>query len=133
MPIRFNAAAGGGDTYGQALLGPVDNEVQLPVPLSGLTNAEIDAHGYVKPGLPLTKSGALVGASPAFVYGVTIEAVKVADDNATGTIAALGTQDIAVATVGQVIRAIAEDNLGRVYTANEAAGFDRAGSKLVLI
>jgi hypothetical protein len=133
MPIRFTTASGGGQTYGQPLLGPVDHEVQIPVVLSGMTNAEIDAHGYLKPGVPLTKAGTLVGASPAFVYGVTIEAVKVADDNASGTISALGTQDIAVAVVGSVIQDMAESNLGRVYSANEIAGFDRAGSKLVLI
>lgn len=133
MPITITAPTGGGQTYGQALLGPVDHEVQLPLVLSGFTNKEIDAYGYLKSGVPVTKAGTLVGASPAFVYGVTIEPVKVAADNATGTLAALGTVDIGVCVIGAYIQDMGESNLDRVLTANEIAGFDRAGSKLVLI
>jgi hypothetical protein len=84
------------------------------------------------PGLPLTKAGALI-TTGVFVFGVTVEAIKVADDNAAATIAALGIQELAVATICQVNRDLAEDNLGRAYTAAEVAGFDLAGSKCVLL
>jgi hypothetical protein len=114
-------------------LGPVDHQFQLRVNLAALTSREIDAKGYLKPGVAFDEAGALVGASPAFVFGVTFEPVKVADDNAAGTIAALGTGWVGVGTIGQVIQDVAKYNLGADYTANEIAGFNRAGSKLVLL
>lgn len=133
MPVIFTTASGSGTTYGNPFLGPLDHTAQISVNLALLTNAEIDDHGYVKPGIPLTKAGILVAGSPAFVYGVTVEAIKVANDNLSGTISALGSQDIAVGTVGEVLQQMCADNLGRALTANELAGFDRAGSKLVLV
>lgn len=120
---------GGGDLF----LGPIDHTVAVPVDLTQFTNKEIDADGYLKPGIPLTRLGAMVAGSPAFVYGVTVEHRKVAEDNASATIAALGTEDIAVALDAHVVRHIGEDILDRAYTANEIAGFDRAGSKCHLI
>jgi hypothetical protein len=114
-------------------LGPIDHTISIPVDLTQFTNKEIDDDGYLKPYIPLDRAGAMIGGSPAFVFGVTVERRKVADDNATDTIAALGTEDIAVALICCVVRDIAEDVLDRAYTANELAGFDRAGSKSVLV
>lgn len=120
-------------TYGSPFLGPTDHYVQIAVPLSALTNKEIDADGVLKPGVPFTRAGALVGNSPAFVYGVTPEPIKVADDNESDTIAALGTIQLGVVVEGTVIQDMMESNLARALTANEIAGFDRAGSKITLI
>lgn len=132
MPIRISGMAGGGDGfYGSPFLGPVDFTYAIQVDLSALTDDEIDAFGYLKPGVPLTRLGALLAATEA-VHGVTVEAMKVAADNAAGTIAALGTIDVPVVVIGMVNRDIAEDILGRAYTAAEIAGFDLEGSKLVL-
>lgn len=114
-------------------LGPTDHSVGVPTDLTQFTNKEIDEDGYLKPGIPLTRLGVMIGASPAFVYGVTAEHRKVADDNEDATIAALGTEDIAVFLRVDVVRHIGEDILDRAYTANEIAGFDRAGSKCHLI
>lgn len=67
------------------------------------------------------------------VYGVTTGPAKVAVTNAVGDLAAAGTVEVTVATMGQVNRAILEDNLGRVLTAAEIAGFSVAGSLLKLL
>lgn len=132
-PIRIKETAQAGATYASPFQGPVDDFVQVAIDLSSLTSAEIDQYGYLKPGIPFTKAGTLVGASPAFVYGVTVEAIKVADDNESATISALPDMWVGLAVSGSVIRDIVEDMLGRALTSNEAAGFDRAGCKLILV
>jgi hypothetical protein len=114
-------------------IGPIDHTIAIPVDLTQFTAKEIDADGFLKPYIPLTRAGVMIGASPAFVYGITVAPFKVAEDNATATIAALGTVDVPVALIACVNRDFAEDILDRVYTANELAGFDRAGSKCVLV
>jgi hypothetical protein len=98
----------------------------IQVDVSLLTNAEVDAQGYLKPGVPLKADGTLVANGQA-VYGLTIEAEKIADGN---TALAGITVDplVAVTTIALVNRDIAEDNLGRAYNANEIAGFALAGS-----
>jgi hypothetical protein len=112
-------------------LGRNDISIAVPVDLTQFTNKEIDADGFLKPYIPLSRSYVLVASGA--VYGVTAERVKVADDNASGTIAALGTQDIAIFLRANVVRAIAEDVLDRAYTTAERDGFDAAGSKCILI
>lgn len=113
-------------------LGPIDHTVAIPVDLSQFTNKEIDADGYLKPGIPLQRDGTMLGASDV-VYGVTVEHFKVAEDNESATIAALGDMDVPIALICAVVRDVAEDILDRAYTAAEVAGFDLAGSKCVLV
>ena len=122
--------AGASDLF---LGGNVQYTLAIPVDLTLMTNKEIDADGNLKPGIPLDRTGTMIGAAPAFVYGVTVELFKVAEDNTAPSIAALGTQDVPVTLLCAVVRDIAEDILDRAYTANELAGFDRAGSKCILI
>lgn len=133
MPMSITTTAGG-IGYGNPFIGGVNHPAQIKVDVSGLTIAEVDQFGYLKPGVPLTKAGILVGASPAFVYGVTIEAQKIVPDNPTDVTLAAVTVDpiITVNTVGHVNRDVIEDNLGRALTADEIAGFDAAGSKIAL-
>lgn len=133
MPMSVTKISGG-IGYGNPWIGGVNHPAQITVDVSGLTTDEVDQFGYLKPGVPLTKAGILVGASPAFVYGVTIEAQKIVPDNPTNTTLAAVTVDpiITVNTVGHVNRDVIEDNLGRALTANEIAGFDAAGSKIAL-
>ena len=123
MPIRFEKDAPSTATSVESpFVGPIDHTVGVQVDLSALTDDEIDANGWVMPGIPLTKDGALLGTGDD-LFGITVEAIKVAKDNGTATIAALGIQELAVATICQVNQDIAEDNLGRAYTAAELAGF----------
>jgi hypothetical protein len=130
MPIRFRSVGTEGLLYENVFVGPTDHTVQLRVNLAVLTSAEIDARGFLKPGIPFTKAGVLPGAG-AFVYGVTVEEVQVA--NAPFVIANLGWVYVAVANIAMVNQKLAEDVLGRVLTANEITAFDAAGSKVVLI
>ncbi len=132
-PLRSEVVLTGRDYVGgtDGFVGPIDHTVSVPVNLSLLTNKEIDANGYLKPYVPLTKAGILVTAGS--VFGLTNEHVKVAVDNAAGTISALGTEDVTVATICQVNRAYAEDVLDRAYTAAELAGMAPGMSGVVLL
>ena len=113
-------------------IGPIDHTVAIPVDLSQFTDKEIDADGYLKPYIPLTRAGEMLGAGD-FVFGVTVAPFKVADDNETATLAALGDMDVPIALIACINRAFCEDVLDRAYTTDEIAGFDAAGSKCVLI
>lgn len=133
MPLEITKTAGG-IAVGNPFVGAAEQPDHVKVDVSGLTINEVDTNGYLKPGVPLAKTGILVGASPAFVYGVTKEAQKIVPANPTNATLAAVTADplITVFTLGLVNRDIIEDNLGRALTADEVAGFDRAGSKIAL-
>lgn len=136
MPLRNTTITSARDLSGgsDGFVGPVDHTVAVPVLLTQMTNKEIDADGYLKPYIPLTKAGLLIPNTTTAVFGVTVEHIKTdAKDNVAGSIAALGTIDVTVATICQLNRAIAEDVLDRVYNANELAGFGLAGSHVVLL
>jgi hypothetical protein len=109
----------GGDNYGNPFIGKVEHVVSIDVNIANLTDDEVDAQGRIKPGTPLAADGTTVGAAEA-VYGVVIEAIKLTEGNdALRT----GTFQIAVCTHGLINRDVCEDNLGRVLSANEIAGF----------
>lgn len=135
MPLAITNTAGG-TNYGNPFVGPVDHPAHVKVDISGLTDKEVDSHGYLKPGVPLEEDGTKVG-SGEFVFGVTIEAVKLPLVTIPPTDASLATETndcfVAVGTIGQVSQDIIEDNLNRALTADELAGFNLAGSKLVLL
>ncbi len=130
MPLAISKTTGG-LAHAPVNVGQILATDVVKVDISDLTTNEIDANGFLKPGVPFAKDGELVGSSVA-VYGVTIGPVKVAASNSSGDIAAATDCFVAVMTHGIVNRDIAEDNLGRAYTANEIAGFDLAGSELHL-
>jgi hypothetical protein len=119
--------------YGHPMVGPVNHTHQLAVNIAVLTSREVDAKGYLKPGVIFDKAGALVGIAPAFNYGIVIAPVKVAASNSAGDLTAAGVVRVVVARFGLVNGDIVEDNLGAVLTANELAGFERAGSHLALV
>lgn len=133
MPIRVrNAVTVGGDTHQSPFVGPVDHTVSIAVPIGVLTADEVDANGYLKPGLPLTAAGARIGVGGA-VYGCVVEATKVATGNDAAALTAAGSPQVTVALIGTVNRDVLEDNLGRVLTADEVAGFSAAGSLIKLL
>lgn len=132
MPIRVTNPAAADQVYANPFVGPVNHTAQIQVNVTALTSAEIDAKGYLKPGVPFLLTGALVTAGA--VFGVTMEPIKVANGNAAGDISAASAAfELAVGTIGQINRAVAEDNLGRAYTTAEIAGFALAGSTLKLL
>ncbi|MCY7375991.1 MAG: hypothetical protein LH472_08475 [Pyrinomonadaceae bacterium] len=131
MPISVSKTVGG-QAHAPVFVGEILASDVVNVVVTALSTAEVDTKGFLKPGVPFSKAGALVGAAVP-VYGVTIESIKVAASNSAADIAAAAAAvPVAVGTIGTVNRDIAEDNLGRVYTAAEIAGFDLAGSKLHL-
>lgn len=133
MPISSRVVSVGGDVYGHPWRGMVEHTDQIVINVTALTANEVDADGWLKPGVPFSKAGALVGAGVA-VWGCTIEPIKVATGNTAPELAAASAAfPIAIGTIGQVNRKVIEDNLGRVLTANEIAGFALAGSTVKLL
>ena len=137
MPLDIKKTANL-DNYANPMVGPVNHTVHGKLDLSLLTTAEVDQDGYLKPGLPLKSSGGLlvpIGAAAAAPL-VVHEPIKLplATIPPTDVSLAAATNDplIAVVTHGIVNRDIAEDSLGRAYTANEIASFVTAGSHLAL-
>jgi hypothetical protein len=134
MPTRINnAVAVQGTAYASPFVGPAGHTIAIPVLISGLTTAEVDSKGYLKPGVPLLRSGALVSGAGQLVFGVTVEEIKVANGNAGADLTAAGTVEVTVAKIGTVNRAIAEYNLGRVYSANELSAMAAAGSLIAVL
>jgi hypothetical protein len=125
MPIVI-ASTAGGLAHSPVFVGQITGTDVVKVDLSDLSDEEVDADGYIKPGVPLAKDGSIVGAGVA-VWGVTIEAIKVATG---GTDAILDAATDCFVTVGFGLcnRDVMEDNLGRALSADEIAGFDLAGS-----
>lgn len=130
MPLAISKTVGGVG-HAPVNVGQILATDVVKVDISDLSTNEIDVNGYLKPGVPLAKDGNPVGSTVA-VYGVTIEPIKIANGNASGDISGATDCFVAVMTHGIVNRDIAEDNLGRAYTADEIAGFDLAGSELQL-
>lgn len=60
MPIAISTNAAG-TGYANPLVGPVDHTAHVKVDLSTLTTYEVDADGYLKPGVVLTSGGTLPG------------------------------------------------------------------------
>jgi hypothetical protein len=133
MPIAITSTAGG-LAHAPVFVGNIVNTDSVLVDISDLTTKEVDAAGFLKPGVPFAKDGSLVGSGVA-VWGVTIESIKLPHATIPPTDVSLaadtGTCPVAVG-FGLVNRDIAEDNLARAYTADEIAGFPLAGSNCQL-
>jgi hypothetical protein len=129
MPIAISSVAGG-LAHSPVFVGKILNTDTVVVDISDLTTKEVDADGYLKPGVPFSKAGDLVGSTVP-VWGVTIEPVKLSHATIPPTDVSLaadtGTMHVTVG-FGLCNRDIMEDNLGRALTADEIAGFDLAGS-----
>jgi len=124
MPLGIESTAGG-LAHSPVFVHMWGTDV-VKVDLSDLSDEEVDADGYIKPGVPLMKDGNIVGSS-GVVWGVTIGGEKVASGG-TDAILDAATDCFVAVGFGLVNRDIAEDNLGRAYSADEIAGFDLAGS-----
>lgn len=134
MPIFVKEVAGG-QGYGNPLVGVPGPYTHIKLDTSGLTVAEVDAYGYLKPGVLLTSAGVLCGAAD-FAYGIVTEAIKLplAVVPPTDISLAAATTDplIAVSTSGLINRDVVEDNLGRALTADELDAVITAGSNFNL-
>ena len=131
MPNRITTTSGGA-TYGNPFIGPVQHPVAIRVDVSDLTNVEVDAKGYLKPGVLLKEDGTIIdGTVGEYAYGAVVEATKVADDN-TALAGVTDDIDVTVAPFALLNRDILEDNLGRALSANELAAIRAAGSRLAI-
>jgi len=132
MPLSV-VKTSGTTTYGHPFIGSVLGLQQVVVDISTLTTAEVDADGFLKPGVPFQKDGTLVSAgSGQFVYAVNPEPIKIINYVPTDALLTADTATIPVGmgTIGEVNRDVIEDNLGRAITANELAAFNAAGSMI---
>jgi hypothetical protein len=129
MPLGVSTTTGG-LAHSPVFVGEIKGTDVVKLDISDLTTKEVDPDGYIKPGVPLDKSGNTIGSGVA-VWGTTIEAIKIPHATIPPTDVSLaadtGTCFITVG-FGLVNRDIAEDNLGRALTSDEIAGFDLAGS-----
>jgi hypothetical protein len=136
MPLNIKTTAGT-TTYGPVFIGSVLGLQQVVVDISELTTKEVDADGYLKPGVAFKKDGTLAdGTGGEFIYAVNPEpqnlrmAVLPPTD---GTLSSdTRTFPLGMGTIGEINRDIAEDNMGRAYTADELAAFNAAGSMIHL-
>lgn len=132
MPISINPnLAGERHLYGNPFVGDRSAPLHVQVDVSALTDDEVDANGYLKPGVPLTRAGLLLGAANVQPFGVVSEATKIADGN-TGLASITSDPFVVVYCQGMCNRDIMEDNLGRALTADEIAAFDGEFSHIVL-
>ena len=124
-PIAVKSTAAAGEVHPTPFVGPCDHPVAIRVDVSSFTANEVDAYGYLKPGVLLTRAGLRPAAGQA-AHGAVAEATKIADNNG----AALATApdiDVTVYTECAINRAILEDSLGRALTADELASVGVAG------
>lgn len=121
--------------YGPVFVGPARGLQQVVVDISELTINEVDADGYLKPGVPFKVDGTLAdGTSGEYIYAVNPEPIQIVTYTPTNTLltADTGVVHIGMGTAGEINRDVAEDNMGRAYTANELAAFLAAGSMIRL-
>jgi hypothetical protein len=130
MPIRVSPPVGGGRIQPIPFVGPINHPVSVRVDVSALDNTLVDQNGYLKSGVMLARTGVPV-AGAALKYGAVIEATKVAEGNSTAALEAARDIDVAVAVICVINRAILEDSLGRVLTADELAS--PAGSSPIVL
>ncbi len=132
MPLAVTKTSGT-TGYGHPFIGSVLGLQQVVVDISELTTKEVDVDGFLVPGVPFKKDGTLAdGTSAEFIYAVNPEPQKIITYVPTDALLAADTATIPVGmgTIGEINRDIAEDNLGRAYTANELAAFNAAGSMI---
>lgn len=132
MPLSVRKTTGT-TGYGHPIVGDAGPLLQVVVDISELTIAEVDADGYLKPGVMFKSDGTQPDGS-GFLYAVNPEPIKIVDYVPTDVLLAADTATIPVGTVtsGVLNRDIIEDNLGRAMTANEIAAVTAAGSRFTL-
>ena len=134
MPMRVKKTAGD-TTYAPVFLGEILAMEQVLVDVSELTTAEVDADGWLKPGVPFKQDGTRPDGS-GHVYAVNPEPQDLFLDTIPPTDASLladtKTFPLGMGTMGTVNRDVIEDNLGRALTANELTAFATAPCKINL-
>lgn len=135
MPVRFKKIADQQDRYSWVFLGDIDERLSERLDVSALDGTDlIDEYGYLVPGSVLIFSAnnlLPVSAPGSVARGVVLEAVKVADSNSTEDLTAAEDVDVVIVVAGTIDQALAANNLGRAYTADEIEAFN-ANDALIL-
>lgn len=130
MPIKVRGLTTGGEVHSSPFIGPINHTVAIRVDVSTLTSVEVDANGWLKPGILLLQAGTPVTGAAQVIYGAVVEPVKLADDVAG--LASAPDVDVSVALFCLLNRDILEDIMGRALSANELAAVAAAGSHVAL-
>lgn len=134
MPAHIKKTAGG-TTYAPPFLGEILAMEQVLVDISELTTDEVDADGWLKPGVPFKQDGTLADGS-GHIYAVNPEPQNLRMAVLPPTNGTLSgdtrTYPLGMGTIGTVNRDVIEDNLGRALTANELTAFATAPCKINL-
>lgn len=134
MPLQLNTpTVAGGTGYQNVVIGQAPRTHHVKVDLSGLTTREVDAGGFIKPGVVLRAAGGLgvlISAGAQSADGVTIEAQRLALATVPPTNATLATETgdhlIAVGTHFHLNQDAANANLESTLSANEIAALPAA-------
>lgn len=130
MPISVTKTAGG-TTYASPFIGRVDHFWATRIDASALTSREVDAQGYLKPGVVFNIATGLLPTATGQKVGVVHEPIKLGASLAAVQ-AITNDPTVALGVIGVLNRDIMEDNLGSAVSDNEIAALDGAGSRLVL-
>jgi hypothetical protein len=136
MPLLTRTLTTGGTVYADPFVGVPGPAAHVKIDLSGLTTSEVDSLGNLKPGVPLTSAGVLVGSS-GIAHIVINEPTPLNLGTIPPTNTTLGSETgdhlVAGPISGYLNLDIIEDNLGRALTSDEKAGLDTiAGSRFRL-
>src|ERR1044072_976465 len=134
MPMHVKKTVGT-TTYAPPFIGEILAMEQVLVDVSELTTDEVDADGWLKPGVPFKQDGTLADGSGC-IYAVNPEPQNLHLDTIPPTNGSLAadtkTSPLGMGTMGTVNRDVIEDNLGRALTANELTAFATAPCKINL-
>lgn len=130
MPISITSTSGG-TAYASPFVGRIDHFVTIEVDASALTSREVDADGYLKPGVTFNLATGLLPTAAGQKVGVVHEPIKLGASLAAVQ-AITNDPPVALGVIGVLNRDIMEDNMGSAVSANEIAALDGAGSRLVL-
>lgn len=138
-PLGKTAVRAGGTLHVSPFVGPVDHTEQVKIDVSTLDVQEVDADGYLKPGVPIqlpggVGTGPVAGALPTNAdqrAGITIEPIKIAADNAAATLAAAPDVQVAVAYLCAINRARCEDILGRAFSAADLGALANGNVRVI--
>lgn len=117
----------GGSAYSAVHVGTPDSQdkVHLGLDVSALSDAVVDADGFLIPGAVLDRTDASIPDGTADGAGVVVIAVtEVAASNSAADLTAASDRTISVLARGTVQQARVEENLGRALTAAELAALD---------